>query len=46
LLEVLGEPVGDVHRTVLAAGAAHRDREIAAVGLGKLRDPFPEKPVE
>ena len=36
--EVRGQLLGDVHRAMLAAGAADRDGQIAAVRLRELRD--------
>ena len=38
LSEVLGQPFGDVHGTVLAAGAADCDGQITAARLRELRD--------
>ena len=34
-----GQPLDQVHRAMLAAGAADRDRQIAAIGAHQLRDP-------
>src|ERR1700722_902292 len=39
LSEMVGELFGDVDRTVLAAGAADRNGEIAAIRLHELADP-------
>jgi len=43
LPEVFGEPVGDVHRAMLAAGAADGDGQIAAVRLGEFENALLEK---
>src|SRR5271168_1288043 len=39
LAKMLGELLGYIHRAVLAAGAADRNGEIAAIRLGEIPDP-------